>query len=83
MKDSLPDPAMATVERFRSWSDTIGVAAAAQLLGVTPSMVSHLRAGRFRPGLALAARIQRVTKRSRLGVIRAADWVGAEDARPA
>lgn len=64
--------------RFRAWTDAIGVNSAALLIEVSPSAVHHFRAGRTRPGLDTAIKIERATRSSPVGCIRCSDWLEAK-----
>ncbi len=63
------------VQRFRTWTDALGVTVAASMLGVDAGYVSHLRAGRRTPSLVVAARIERATHGMKGGAITCASWV--------
>lgn len=60
--------------RFRRWTDDLGAAKAAEVLRCSPSFVSHMRAGRKKPSLDLAVRIERASQ----GRVRAVDWIPVE-----
>lgn len=62
--------------RFRRWTDAIGVTKVADLIGCDASFVSHLRAGRKRPSLDLAIRIEEKSD----GRVRCVDWAPAQPA---
>lgn len=64
-------------KRFSAWLDisrrsrtSVGAE-----LGVHPSFVFHLAAGRKRPGLKVAAAIERMTRGAPDGAINAEDWL--------
>lgn len=64
---------------FENWLDGCSMTRVrvAELLGVDPSYVTHLAAGRVKPGLGLAARIEALSN----GTVRAVSWV--HDQKPA
>jgi hypothetical protein len=62
---------------FKSWVASVGANSAATLIGCGPSFVSHICAGRKRPSLRLAARIES------LAGIAASAWVTDSTAAPA
>lgn len=65
-----------TARRFAAWVAVAGrpKAHVAQDIGISPSMLSHILAGRKRPGLDTAAAIERLTARAPGGPIRATGW---------
>lgn len=66
-------PPKTTIQKFRQLTDALGPKRFAQLAGVAPSTISHLRAGRTRPSLALATVIERLSH----GTIVASAWEAA------
>lgn len=68
---------MDTPKRLRAWINArqIACSAFARRAGCSPSYLAHMLAGRCRPGLSLAARIELIT----LGAVRAVDWVPPDE----
>lgn len=66
---------MSAADRFAAWSRPITTVALGKLLGVDPSYVSHLRAGRRTPSLKVAVAIERLTATWEHGPIRPDEWL--------
>lgn len=65
---------MRALKLFIKWTDEVGATRAAELLGCDRSFISHVRAGRKKPGLQRAAALERATAKWQHGPIRAVDW---------
>lgn len=74
MTHSPPAPSRAA-KRFARWSKGYTARELAELLGVDPSYISHLRAGRYTPSLVVAVRIQVASRGSEVGEIFPHEWV--------
>lgn len=71
-------PHKQALARFARWSRLYTATELAALLGVDRTYIAHLRAGRCRPSLEIAARIERASRGWQAGPIMAASWVPLE-----
>lgn len=71
---------MRALALFIRWTDEVGAAKAAEVLGCDRSFISHVRSGRKKPSLEKAAALERATKKWQGGPIRAVDWTSTKAA---